>query len=63
MCRLWTERLAPRWAEADVGATKMRLWLLYPAGSALAFERGGALIYRALASKHARAALFAADAG
>jgi cyclopropane-fatty-acyl-phospholipid synthase len=55
-CRLWTERLAARRAEAEaeVGPAKTRLWLLYLAGCALAFERGGALIYQVLASKRAR---------
>ncbi|WP_439578136.1 class I SAM-dependent methyltransferase [Elioraea sp.] len=55
-CRAWTERLASRRveAEAEVGAAKTRLWLLYLAGCALAFERGGALIYQVLASKRAR---------
>ncbi|GIX10022.1 class I SAM-dependent methyltransferase [Elioraea sp.] len=57
-CRLWTERLAARRAEAEaeVGPAKTRLWLLYLAGCALAFDRGGALIYQVLASKRARGA-------
>jgi cyclopropane-fatty-acyl-phospholipid synthase len=55
---LWTERLAARRAEAEaeVGPAKTRLWLLYLAGCALAFHRGGALIYQVLASKRARGA-------
>jgi cyclopropane-fatty-acyl-phospholipid synthase len=38
-------------AERDVGATKTRLWLLYFALSALAFERNIAFDFQTLASK------------
>jgi cyclopropane-fatty-acyl-phospholipid synthase len=52
-CRLWTERLYANRAaaEAEVGAAKTRLWLLYLAGVCLGFERGGALINQTLVSK------------
>lgn len=55
-CRLWHDNLARHFdaACAEVGRPKARLWLLYLAGCALAFERGGALIYQTLASKRAK---------
>ena len=55
-CRLWTERLHANRAaaEREVGPARTRLWLLYLAGCALAFERGGANIFQTLASKRAR---------
>lgn len=55
-CRLWTQRLHARQAEAEgmVGAAKTRLWLLYLAGCALAFERGAVGIFQTLASKKAK---------
>ncbi len=55
-CRLWWERLSARRgeAEAEVGAAKVRMWLLYLAGCSLAFERGGALINQTLASKRTK---------
>ena len=54
--RLWTERLAARRAEAEaeVGAARVRLWLLYLAGVSLAFERGTALIFQTVATRRAR---------
>jgi len=54
--RLWTERLAARRAEAEaeVGAARVRLWLLYLAGVSLAFERGTALIFQTVATKRSR---------
>jgi cyclopropane-fatty-acyl-phospholipid synthase len=52
-CRIWWERLNARRAEAEaeVGAEKVRMWLIYLAGCSLAFERGGALVNQTLASK------------
>ncbi|MDB5414061.1 MAG: SAM-dependent methyltransferase [Rubritepida sp.] len=57
-CRLWTERLAANRAaaEAEVGAAKTRLWLLYLAGVCLGFERGTIGIYQTVATKRARGA-------
>jgi cyclopropane-fatty-acyl-phospholipid synthase len=55
-CRLWTERLYAnrKAAEQEVGGAKTRLWLLYLAGCALAFERGSVGIFQTLASKRTR---------
>jgi cyclopropane-fatty-acyl-phospholipid synthase len=55
-CRLWTERLHANReaAEREVGAGRTRLWLLYLAGCALAFERGSVGIFQTLVSKRAR---------
>lgn len=55
-CRLWHDNLRRNLdaACAEVGRPKARLWLLYLAGCALAFQRGGALIYQTLASKRAK---------
>jgi cyclopropane-fatty-acyl-phospholipid synthase len=55
--RLWCERLFGRReeAEAEVGAAKTRLWLLYLAGVSLGFERGTIGIFQTLASKRAGA--------
>jgi cyclopropane-fatty-acyl-phospholipid synthase len=52
-CEFWSERLAANReaAEAEVGATKTRLWLLYFALSALAFERNIAFDFQTLATK------------
>ena len=57
-CRDWTERLHHNRAkaEAEVGAAKTRLWLLYLAGCALAFDRGGAAIFQTVATKRSRGA-------
>ncbi|TDR94592.1 SAM-dependent methyltransferase [Enterovirga rhinocerotis] len=54
--KLWCERLyaARETAEAEVGAGKLRLWLLYLAGVSLGFERGTIGIYQSLASRRAR---------
>lgn len=51
--RLWWERLNARKAEAEaeIGAERTRMWLLYLAGCSLAFERGGALVNQTLVSK------------
>jgi len=50
---LWNERLAATREEAErlVGPTKTRLWLLYFALSAMAFERNLAFDFQTLASK------------
>ncbi|MBB3997534.1 SAM-dependent methyltransferase [Aureimonas pseudogalii] len=52
-CRLWAERLRENFpaAVAEVGEPRARLWLLYLAGCALAFERGTVMINQTLASK------------
>lgn len=52
-CELWSERLAANCeaAEAEIGSTKTRLWLLYFALSALAFERNVAFDFQTLATK------------
>jgi cyclopropane-fatty-acyl-phospholipid synthase len=54
--RLWCERLSERRteAEAEVGAAKTRLWLLYLAGVSLGFERGSIGIFQTLASRRTR---------
>jgi cyclopropane-fatty-acyl-phospholipid synthase len=55
-CRIWTERLYAnrKAAEAEVGAAKTRIWLLYLAGCALAFERGTVCIFQTVATKRTR---------
>ncbi len=55
-CRLWAERLQARMDEAvaEVGSPKARLWLLYLAGCALAFERGTVQINQTVATKRHR---------
>lgn len=52
-CRLWAERLRANMdaAVAEIGEEKARVWLLYLAGCALAFERGSVMINQTLASK------------
>lgn len=54
--RLWWERLQANRAaaEAEIGAEKTRLWLLYLAGCSLAFERGAVGIFQTLAQKRAK---------
>jgi cyclopropane-fatty-acyl-phospholipid synthase len=54
--KLWCERLhaARGAAEAEVGAPKLRLWLLYLAGVSLAFERGTVGVFQTLATRRAR---------
>lgn len=56
--RLWCERLYAQRdaAGAQVGAAKVRLWLLYLAGVSLGFQRGTIGIFQTLASKRARGA-------
>jgi cyclopropane-fatty-acyl-phospholipid synthase len=55
-CRLWCERLYSNFDKAvqEVGFAKARLWVLYLAGCALAFERGTVQINQTLASKRKR---------
>lgn len=57
-CRLWTQRLhANREAAiAEVGEAKTRLWLIYLAGCALAFERSAVGIFQTLTSKRTKGA-------
>ncbi|ESR25515.1 SAM-dependent methyltransferase [Lutibaculum baratangense] len=52
-CRLWTDRLQAREAEAiaEIGEPRTRLWLLYLAGCALAFERGTVQINQTVATR------------
>lgn len=52
-CRIWAERLEANFEAAveKVGRPRARLWLLYLAGCALAFERGSVMINQTLASK------------
>jgi cyclopropane-fatty-acyl-phospholipid synthase len=54
--RVWCERLyASREAAAqEVGEAKTRLWLLYLAGVALAFERGTIGVFQTVATRRAR---------
>jgi cyclopropane-fatty-acyl-phospholipid synthase len=54
--RLWCERLHANRAaaEAEVGAAKTRLWLLYLAGVSLGFERGTIGVFQTVATKRAR---------
>jgi cyclopropane-fatty-acyl-phospholipid synthase len=54
--RLWCERLHANRAaaEAEVGAAKTRLWLLYLAGASLGFERGTIGVFQTVATKRAR---------
>lgn len=55
-CRLWATRLIDNFdkAVAEVGYRKARLWVLYLAGCALAFERGTVQINQTVASKRKR---------
>ncbi len=54
--RLWAEALYARRAEAEaeIGAARTSLWLLYLAGCSLGFERGGACIFQTVATRRAR---------
>lgn len=51
----WVERLEARRAEAEalIGAKRTRIWYVYLAGCAHAFERGWVSIYQVLAAKQA----------
>ncbi len=55
-CALWCERLTTRRDEAIalVGEDKYRIYVVYLAGCALAFERGTARLFQTLASKSAK---------
>lgn len=57
-CRLWHDRLLANWDAAvkEVGEAKARLWLIYLAGCAIAFERGTVGLYQTLSSKRVRGA-------
>jgi cyclopropane-fatty-acyl-phospholipid synthase len=54
--RLWCQRLYANRAiaEAEVGAPRTRLWLLYLAGCSLGFERGGIGICQTVITRRAR---------
>src|SRR5262245_52981606 len=56
--RQWHDRLLANRAaaEREVGAVKTRLWLVYLAGCAIAFERGTVGVFQTLASKRTRGA-------
>ena len=56
--RLWCERLYTQReaATAEVGAAKLRLWLLYLAGVSLGFDRGGIGIFQTVATRRAKGA-------
>ena len=51
--RRWVANLERNWDEAvaQVGAVRARIWRLYMAGSALAFERNGVSVHQVLAVK------------
>ncbi len=51
--RAWVSNLRREWDEAErlVGPTRARIWLLYLAGSALAFEHAGLTVHQVLAVK------------
>ena len=55
-CRLWTERLHANREAAyrEAGEAKTKIWLLYLAGCALAFERGTVGIFQTVASRRTR---------
>jgi cyclopropane-fatty-acyl-phospholipid synthase len=55
-CRLWTERLHANREAAfrEAGEAKTRIWLLYLAACALAFERGTVGIFQTVATRRAR---------
>jgi cyclopropane-fatty-acyl-phospholipid synthase len=57
-CRWWTERLYANREAAyhQVGEAKTKIWLMYLAGCALAFERGAVSIFQTVATKRARGA-------
>ncbi|MBR0682286.1 class I SAM-dependent methyltransferase [Roseomonas eburnea] len=57
-CRLWTERLhaSREAAYREAGEAKTKIWLLYLAGCALAFERGTVGIFQTVATKRTRGA-------
>jgi len=57
-CRLWTERLYANREAAyrEAGEAKTKIWLIYLAGCALAFERGTVGIFQTVATKRARGA-------
>ena len=54
--RLWHDRLAENRAaaEREVGAFRTRLWLVWLAGSSIAFARGSTCIFQTLTSKRVR---------
>ena len=55
-CRHWHDRLLANYdpAVAEVGEVKTRMWLLYLAGCAIAFERGTVCLFQTLASPRKR---------
>lgn len=57
-CRIWATRLEANFAAgcAEIGEERARLWLIYLAGCALAFERGTVMINQTLTSRRAKGA-------
>jgi cyclopropane-fatty-acyl-phospholipid synthase len=55
-CRVWHDRLLAnrKAAEHEVGPVTVRLFLIYLAGCAIAFERNSALVFQTLGSKRRR---------
>jgi cyclopropane-fatty-acyl-phospholipid synthase len=55
-CRHWHDRLLARYdaAVTEVGEAKTRMWLLYLAACAIAFERGTVCLFQTLASPKKR---------
>jgi cyclopropane-fatty-acyl-phospholipid synthase len=55
-CRLWHDRLLANFDAAvrEVGEATARMWLVYLAGSSLAFERNTIYLFQTLASKKRR---------
>jgi cyclopropane-fatty-acyl-phospholipid synthase len=55
-CRLWHDRLFANFDEAarEIGEATVRMWLVYLAGSSIAFERNTIYLYQTLASKKQR---------
>jgi len=53
-CKLWSQRLAARQAEAieHIGAERYRIWQLYLAGVSLALKDGSACIFQTVGTKH-----------
>ena len=55
-CKLWHDRLLANRDKAEkiVGPVTYRVWLIYLAGCAIAFERNTALVFQVLASRRRR---------
>lgn len=55
-CKIWHDRLLANREKAEkiVGSVTYRVWLIYLAGCAIAFERNTALVFQVLASRRQR---------